>query len=331
MFPSVSVLVVTYAHADYVEKAVRSALVQSVAPLEIVVVDDGSGDGTADVAEAIADPRVRVLREAHRGIERLAETYNVGLSVCSGEVVAILEGDDEWPLRKLEMQLPAFERPEVVVCHGTYAVVGARGSVLRDRVPPLPPLSAGPYDALPLHLAMSYVMPVTALVRRSALLSIGGFRPLGPTVHWDYPTFLALAEQGRFFYVPEVVGLWRKHARSGTMALTGRDIEGVDRSLELALRTRARLSERAGLPTEAAVRAQWQEAFARQIWHVGRLLLVERRFREAKSLVLRALLRGGSLRTRSMLLLVAVAALARIDIEALLRLLRRRSTIEELS
>ncbi len=331
MTPPVSALIVAYQHEPFIEEAIRSALGQRSVEVEVVVVDDGSTDGTRERVARIDDPRVRLLAEPHRGIERLAETYNAGLAHCRSELIAVLEGDDRWPPDKLAMQVTDLADPQTVCAHGLYAVIGARGTLLLGQVPNPVRLQPGPYDALPLHLMMSYIMPVTVVMRRSALIAIGGFQQLGQTAHWDWPTFLALAERGPFVFRSEVVGEWRKHGRSGTMLLTGRDLAGVELSFEKALATRVRLGDRPGLPDEEMIRRQWTDAFARQIWHIGRVLLVGKEFERARALVGDALARGCSPLLRARLLLVWLATVAHIDLEGPLHWTRHRSPLEELS
>lgn len=329
--PTASVLIVTYNHERYVERAIASALAQTYAPLEVVVVDDGSTDGTAERARRIGDPRVRVLAREHVGLDRLRETYEAGVRACGGDLVAFLEGDDEWPPEKLAHQVIPFREPDVVVAHGPYAVIGARGTVLRDRVVLGPRRQAGAYDALPDHLLASYVMPVTAVVRR-ADLSATGVRQLATTPHWDYPTFLALAERGRFAFVPEVVGLWRKHASSATARGVGGDMHALDVALALALETRRRLApSRPDLPDEGRIRRSWSEAYARHAWQVARVLLLGRRFSEARELAARGLRARSAPSVRARLVLAWLAATVRTDVESLSRWAGRRSPIDELS
>ncbi|MGH2498817.1 MAG: glycosyltransferase family 2 protein [Candidatus Limnocylindria bacterium] len=324
---TVTALVVTYNHARYVAEAVRSAIDQGPELLEVLVVDDGSTDGTVDRVRALGEPRVRVISGGRRGLEGLSETYNTGLHAARGEYIAILEGDDRWPAGKLAAQTRAFDDPEVVVAHGDYAVIGARGTTLRERV--RMPVAPGTYDALPAHLLGSYVMSVTAVIRRSALLACGGFRQLAGTPHWDYPTFLALAERGRFRQAGDVVGVWRKHGASGTLGLAGRDLAGTDLSLDLALATRRRVATRRDLPSEPRIRAAWADAFGRNAFQVGRVLLVNRQFADARDLALRGLGRARSVRLRLRLAAVLVAAVTHADLERILRV-RGRSTLEEL-
>lgn len=325
---TVSALIVTYQHARYVESAVRSTLDQTVPIQEVVVVDDGSTDGTARRA-AVRDPRVHVYSQQHRGLERLSETYAYGLERCRGDVVAVLEGDDVWPRDKLERQLPAFLDPRVVVAHGPYAVIGPEGNTIASRIAPDPEPTTGPYDAVARHLLQSYVMPVTAVIRASDLRATG-FRQLPGTPHWDHPTFLALAERGAFAYTTAVVGNWRKHRFSATARLTGSDLAGADLSLQLALSTRARLRDVA-VPSADTIRRAWADAFGRQVWQTGRILLLRARFAEARRMALAGLIRSSSLGLRLRLAALLVAGVLHTDLDRWRRFLGRASPIEDLA
>lgn len=324
-----SALVVTYQHARYVGEAVRSALMQTRPPDEVVVVDDGSSDETLEVVGRIADPRVRVVALPHRGIESLARTYDQGVNACRGDIVAFLEGDDRWPRDKLERQLSFFADENVVLCHGCYSVIGSNGALLHPGVGPSIRVPEGGYDARPYLLRASYIMAVTVAVRRSALQDAGGFRQLAGTPHWDYPTFLALSEQGRFVFLPRVLGEWRRHGRSATFRLAGADLAGIDLSRRLAIDARSRMSG-TGLPDVAAISRGWDDAYAQMIWQSARIMLLDRRYAEAGSLTRRALLRHSSPGLRARLALASVAAALHLPIESLAIALVGRSVFKEL-
>lgn len=292
------------------------------------MVDDGSTDGTLEVVRRV-DPRARVVALPHRGILALGETYNAGLVATSGDLVSTIEGDDRWLPTKLELHERAFADPTVVVAHGSYAVIGARGAVLRDRVAPHLRLPSGAYDALVPHLLASYVMPVTATIRRAALGAVGGFRQLASTPHVDYATYLALAERGRFHYDPAPVAEWRKHAASGTARLAGRELGGADLSLDLALAA-LRRSARPGLPDEGRIRRAWNDAHARTIWNMSRLLLRRGRYADARSALAHAAGRRYSAGMRLRLLLAELAARTHVDLERIVRLAGVRSPFEQL-
>jgi glycosyltransferase involved in cell wall biosynthesis len=116
--PFVSVLIDTYNHERFIEQAITSVLEQDFpcAQTEIIVVDDGSTDHTADIVRKFA-PRVRLLQKANGG---QASAFNAGIPAASGEFIAFLDGDDWWLPKKLTRVLDAFRAdPELgFVGHG---------------------------------------------------------------------------------------------------------------------------------------------------------------------------------------------------------------------
>lgn len=112
--PRVSVITPAYNAAQYLERALDSALTQTMSDLEIIVVDDASTDVTLELACWVAnrDPRVRVLRnECNRGA---AESRNLALSAARGEWVAVLDADDAWFPKRLEQMLVNTGNTDVV-------------------------------------------------------------------------------------------------------------------------------------------------------------------------------------------------------------------------
>ena len=117
----VSVIIPTWNRAKSISRAVRSALGQTVSPLEVLVCDDGSTDQTRDVVHRINDPRVRWIQGAHSGLP--AVPRNHGITAAKGEWIAFLDSDDEWLPEKLELQLAAAERFKVrAVCSNAFRV-----------------------------------------------------------------------------------------------------------------------------------------------------------------------------------------------------------------
>ena len=106
---TVSVLVAVYDNARYFRAALASALAQTRPADEIIVVDDGSRDDSAAIAEAM--PGVTTIREAHRGV---APTRNIALGHARGELIAWLDSDDLWTPDKLAVQVAYMDaHPEV--------------------------------------------------------------------------------------------------------------------------------------------------------------------------------------------------------------------------
>src|SRR5665647_2802888 len=213
--PSVSILTPTYQHSEFIGDCIRSVLAQTVQDWEMVIVDDGSHDGTADIAESFDDPRIIVLRRQHVGVAGLGRSYASALAITTSPFVAILEGDDTWPATKLADELPLFDDPAVVLAYGSAELMDEHGFVYarywyapRERVARNDPVGT----ILPALVNFDFIVAATVMVRRSALDQIGGFvQPVGiPYV--DHPTWLRLATTGTFARSTRILGHWRRHA-----------------------------------------------------------------------------------------------------------------------
>jgi len=116
MNPKVSVIIPTYNRAAQVQSAIESALAQTSGDLEVIVVDDGSSDGTGQILEEIYGDRIRYFAQANQGV---SAAWNKGLAEARGEWVAFLASDDFWEKEKLEWQFKALERfaPQCGACY----------------------------------------------------------------------------------------------------------------------------------------------------------------------------------------------------------------------
>ncbi len=113
--PKVSVIVPCHNAAAYLAEALDSLLAQQPAPWEVIVIDDGSTDGSAAIAEAFGLP-VRCHRQENQGI---AAARNQGLRLAAGEVIAFLDADDLWPVDSLSLRLRKLaEEPGLDVVFG---------------------------------------------------------------------------------------------------------------------------------------------------------------------------------------------------------------------
>src|SRR5690349_21108150 len=110
--PAVSIIIPTYNRRELVCEAIASVLAQSLKDFELIVVDDGSEDGTAEAVREFAD--VRYIWQLNRGV---SAARNLGVTFSTGEWIAFLDSDDLWQPRKLEQQVKFFlAQPAAQIC-----------------------------------------------------------------------------------------------------------------------------------------------------------------------------------------------------------------------
>jgi teichuronic acid biosynthesis glycosyltransferase TuaG len=198
----VSVVIATHQRREQCVRAVKSVLSQTVPPLEVLVCDDGSTDGTAETLSAWSkrEPRIRYLRlPRHTG--NPASPRNLGLQEARGEWIAFLDDDDNWLPRKLELQLPHLVSEFQVVSSNALSTRGGTYPL-----PGQPPREFGRHELL----LDNWVIMSTAVALRKAVIEVGGFRT-DPRLTGleDYCLWLDLAERGaRFLLSPEIVAIY---------------------------------------------------------------------------------------------------------------------------
>ena len=196
--PFVSVILPTYNSASFLPDAVASIRLQRYQPLEIIVVDDGSTDRTADAVAALEGADLRSLRQENRGP---GAARNAGLAAAQGEIIGFLDADDLWPAHKLARQLEVLSAdPAVDVVHGrTQALVLVDTSAAGER-------RFAPYAAPWYSTQLG-----SALYRREIFARVGGFDP-GLKTSEDFDWFLRAREGGaKVVRTPEAALLYRFH------------------------------------------------------------------------------------------------------------------------
>jgi hypothetical protein len=172
--PLISVVIPAYNAAATLEETLDSALAQTHRRIEVVVVDDGSTDGTAAIANAAAarDPRVRVISIPNAGV---ATARNIGIAATSGAYVAPLDADDLWHPDTLRKQLAALEAAgdRAGFAYAFYRRIDMDGRVLSDGAPRV--CTGRVFTRL---LVNNFVGNGSGLLmRRAAVDSIGGYDP----------------------------------------------------------------------------------------------------------------------------------------------------------
>lgn len=196
-----------YNVAAYLDAAARSALDQTYPQLELLIVDDGSTDGTPQVAETVRqrDPdRVRIIRQENRG---LAGARNTALRAARGAFFALLDSDDLWDPGFLEHQMQTFRRhPEVDLVTGNGRYLGGRrhGAAVRPYPDPRPPVS------LATIITDEEAVFVMTVFRRRVFETVGGFDESLRT-NEDFDFWLRAALAGfRFVRNPEPFAWYRR-------------------------------------------------------------------------------------------------------------------------
>ncbi|MDG4555436.1 MAG: glycosyltransferase [Candidatus Competibacter sp.] len=200
--PLVSVVIATYNMGAYLFLAIRSVLDQTYEKLEILVVDDGSTDDTAEIIRPfLEDTRIRYISQVNGG---QASAKNRGIKESRGEFVAFLDADDIWAPSKIAEQLPLFFRSESVgVVFSQYIEIDAQGipgklvgsDFSRGKV-------SGPL------LVFNFVGFSTSIVRKQCFDRLGYFREdLGMGI--DYELWLRFSTDYEFDYVDRPLVYYR--------------------------------------------------------------------------------------------------------------------------
>ena len=205
--PLVSVVIPAYNAASFIDASVGSVLAQSFRDLEIVVVDDGSTDATADRVRAFGQ-RVRLVRQTNRGV---SAARNAGVSLAQGRYVAFLDADDAWQPAKIDRQIEALRRHGD--CGACYTAIQIADAQMR---PFAEQRSADGIVSRAALLVRGNVVTGSAsavLCEKDAIVAAGGFdEQLSLCADWD--AWVRLAERTRFAYVDEPLVVYRRTGAS---------------------------------------------------------------------------------------------------------------------
>jgi glycosyltransferase involved in cell wall biosynthesis len=231
--PLVSVVIPAFNAEGFLAEALRSTLDQGYRPIEVIVVDDGSSDGTLAVAESFDG--VNCVRQRHQGE---AAARNTGVLASSGDLIAFLDADDRMTPRRLERQVDqlrrypylgcVFGRQELFLEPGAEPPAWARGGSVWSQLSP----GSSPQDQIP---------PASMMARRSVFDQVGPFDTrfaLSPDVDWVWRA----SEAGVVLAVLNCVVVHRRlHAGNAT-----HDAAGADRAFFALVKSRIerRIAER---------------------------------------------------------------------------------------
>lgn len=202
----VSVVIPVYDAAVFIADTLATVVAQSILPLEVVIVDDGSSDNTCNVIESFAQANpeinIRLIRENHKGP---GSARNTGIQAAAGSWIAFLDSDDLWYPKKLEQIAAAYRsKPDAnILCHNELHRRLDKSELALD-------YSSGfnPDLSLPAQLYSNNRFSTSAVIcRRDLIISCGGFDVTLPNAQ-DYELWLRMSPNLKVLFVKEVLGIY---------------------------------------------------------------------------------------------------------------------------
>lgn len=188
----ISVIIPAHNRVDLVGRALASVYAQSLSAQEVIVVDDGSSDGTGDYVRAHF-PQTRCIRQSNQGV---STARNRGIAAARGEWLAFLDSDDEWLPQKLEIQRHTLQaNPEYRICHSDEIWI-RRGK----RVNPMRKHAKSGGNIFQRCLPLCVISPSSVIVHRSVIETVGMFDEALPICE-DYDLWLRVCAVYAVLYI----------------------------------------------------------------------------------------------------------------------------------
>lgn len=224
----ISVVIPAYNAEAFIGDTIRSALAQTLVPLEIIVVDDGSTDHTAEVAASLG---CHVIRQVNGGV---CVARNAGIRVARGDWIALLDHDDLWLPQKLERQVAASAACPDVFCFATdfhrlrggealspsCLATPAYGFDQMTRYDVQPGITRCPHAGVEILGPGWFLFPSSMLIRRDVLIDVGMFRSEQRLCE-DVDCFLRVLRRTELVVVREPLWSWREHSGNNSLNTIG--------------------------------------------------------------------------------------------------------------
>jgi len=207
--PKISVIMPMLNAREFLPGAISSILRQSFTETELIIVDNGSTDGSVEYAQSLSDPRVRVITESRRGT---AHATNAGIALSRAEMLALMDADDLSARDRLKIQFAYMQ------AHPECVLLGTRFSFLVGTavVPVAPPFMYHAEIRKALIAGNAAFSNGSTMFRASAAKKIGGHRLNGPGHDFDF--FLRMSEVGVVHNLHETLYYYRLHEGASTAA-----------------------------------------------------------------------------------------------------------------
>lgn len=219
----VSVILPSYNYAEELHRCIESVLTQTFSDWELIIVDDGSTDNSAEVIRSYVNKypdKIYFFEHEEKINKGLSKTYQMGISKASGEYIALLEADDYWRLDSLELKAGILERyPEVSVAYTDIEMFGSKKMIqqinrdIQSWELPEDAITGKPYHAFGYLLDQNLVLTCSAFMTRKNLLSEANL--LSPYDAWfDWWILAQLSLRGKFYKCSEKATFWQLRSKS---------------------------------------------------------------------------------------------------------------------
>ena len=192
---NISVIIPLYNKASEIAITLHTVLAQSLQPREIIVVDDGSTDGSAEIVESFGSPLVRLIRQENRGV---SAARNRAMREATGEWVALLDGDDMWGAEYLATVAQMIERWPKCGAYGTAFMIDDGNNCVPARCCE----KMGVVDFFAESMTRYVLIPSATTLRRDLALELGGF-PEGMRMGEDQFLWTKIARVADVCFMPK--------------------------------------------------------------------------------------------------------------------------------
>jgi glycosyltransferase involved in cell wall biosynthesis len=227
--PLVSVIIIFFNEEKFLSQAIESVLAQTYCNWELLLVDDGSTDGSTGIARRCSEQqaqRLRYLEHSGHANRGMSASRNLGIQHAKGDYIALLDADDVWLPHKLERQLAIMEHcAEAVMVYGAtelwYSWTGKRQDIPRDikqAIGVRPDTLVYPPKLFMRFLSREAITPCPSdvLVRRETVTAVGGFVDSFKGMYEDQIFFTKVSLHGAVFVSGECWSRHRQHPNSSS-------------------------------------------------------------------------------------------------------------------
>jgi glycosyltransferase involved in cell wall biosynthesis len=206
--PEITVLMPVYNAERFLRKALESVLIQGFKDFELLIINDGSTDRSAEIIDSFKDPRIKMVYQENRGV---AEALKVGVEIAQGKYLARMDADDESLPNRLALQKKLLdEHPDTCLVYGMHELIDTEGKTVRSK--------CGRYlsdnQIKWMLLWGNAITHPTVMIRLQILRKYGiNYRPETNGAE-DFDLWNRLADKGKFLFLSEVVLRYRMNPAS---------------------------------------------------------------------------------------------------------------------